>query len=156
MTKPTKWHVRSSKTQISLGVRPVWSESSLSTWRKLGSLTTHWAHSEDSDQTGRMPRLIWVFVGRTCHFVGFVMRWLNSTLIPTFEKWTDVFNCHSLLSKFWKKCLSKSRFRYNIKAIFKLHVSRGLYESLWTVRCHIPARQDLVRWQSINCIKTRI
>ena len=32
--------------------------------------------SEDSDQTGRMPRLIGVFAGRTCHFVGFVMRWL--------------------------------------------------------------------------------
>ena len=25
--------------------------------------------SEDSDQTGRMPRLIWVFVGRTCHLL---------------------------------------------------------------------------------------
>ena len=34
-------------------------------WRKLGSLATHWAHSEDSGQTGRMPRLIWVFDGRT-------------------------------------------------------------------------------------------
>ena len=29
--------------------------------------------SEDSDQTGPMPRLIWVFPGHTCHFVGFVM-----------------------------------------------------------------------------------
>ena len=48
-----------------MSVRPVWSESSLSAWRKLGSLATHWAHSEDSDQTGRMPRLIWVFAGRT-------------------------------------------------------------------------------------------
>ena len=74
MTKPTKWQVHQAKTQISLGIRPVWSESLLSTWRKLGSLTTHWAHSKDSDQTGRMPRLIWVFAGRTCHFVGFVMR----------------------------------------------------------------------------------
>ena len=55
---------------------PVWSESSLYAWRKLGSLATHRAHSEDSDQTGRMPRLIWVFAGRTCHFVGFVMCWL--------------------------------------------------------------------------------
>ena len=49
-------------------------QSSLSTWRNLGSLATHWAHSEDSDQTGWMPMLIWVFAGRTCHFVGFVMR----------------------------------------------------------------------------------
>ena len=32
------------------------------------------ADREDSDQTGRMSRLIWVFAGRTCHFVGFVMR----------------------------------------------------------------------------------
>ena len=29
MTKTTKWHVRPAKTQISLGVHPVWSESSL-------------------------------------------------------------------------------------------------------------------------------
>ena len=65
MTKQTKWHVRPAKTQISLGIRPVWSESSLSAWRKLGSLATHWVHSEDSDQTGRMPRLIWVFDGHT-------------------------------------------------------------------------------------------
>ena len=57
--------LRPAKTQISLGICPVWSESSQSTWRKLGSLATHWAHSEDSDQTGRMPRLIWVFAGRT-------------------------------------------------------------------------------------------
>ena len=33
------------------------------------------ADSEDSDQTWRMPRLICVFDGRTCHFVGFVVRW---------------------------------------------------------------------------------
>ena len=47
------------------GHPPVWSESSLSAWRNLGSLATHWVHSEDSDQTGRMPRLIWVFAGCT-------------------------------------------------------------------------------------------
>ena len=28
-TKPKKWHVRPAKTQISLGIRPVWSESPL-------------------------------------------------------------------------------------------------------------------------------
>ena len=25
MTKPTKWHMRPAKTQINLGIRPVWS-----------------------------------------------------------------------------------------------------------------------------------
>ena len=63
--KTNKMTVRPAKTQISLGIHPVWSESSLSAWRNLGSLATHWVHSEDSDQTGRMPRLTWVFAGRT-------------------------------------------------------------------------------------------
>ena len=58
VTKPTKWALRPAKTQISLGIRPVWSESSLSACRKLGSLATYWVHSENSGQTGRMPRLI--------------------------------------------------------------------------------------------------
>ena len=52
MTKPTKWHVRPVKTQISLGIRPVWSESSLSAWRKIGSLANHWVHSENSGCPG--------------------------------------------------------------------------------------------------------
>ena len=37
------------------------------------------ADSKDSDQTGQMPRLIWVFTGRTDHFVGFVVRRLKYT-----------------------------------------------------------------------------
>ena len=35
--------------------------------------------SEYLDQTGRMPRLTWDFAWRTCHFVGFVVRWLMYT-----------------------------------------------------------------------------
>ena len=53
MPKPTKWHVRQAKAQISLAIHPVWSESSLSIWRYVGPLTTYWAQGEDSDQTGR-------------------------------------------------------------------------------------------------------
>ena len=47
MTKPAKWPLRPAKTQISLGIRPVWSESSLSAWRNIESSATHWAHCED-------------------------------------------------------------------------------------------------------------
>ena len=75
-TKPTKSPVRQAKTQIGLGIRSVWAESSLSAWRNLGFLATHWAHCEDSDQTRLIPRLIWVFARGTDHFVGFVMRLL--------------------------------------------------------------------------------
>ena len=60
ITEP--WHVKTNnvavcpaKPQISLGICPVWSEISLSAFRNLGSLATHWAHSEDSDQTGGCP-----------------------------------------------------------------------------------------------------
>ena len=58
MTKPTEWSVRQAKTQISLGIHPVWSEFSLCAhWVAKDPSFLH-ADSEDSDQTGRMPRLI--------------------------------------------------------------------------------------------------
>ena len=82
--KTNKMTVRPAKTQISLGIRPVWSVSSLSAWRKLGSLATHWAHSEDSDQTGQMSRLNWVFAGRT------------STLLVLHEAAHFVYHCKGL------------------------------------------------------------
>ena len=63
--KTNRVTVRPAKTQISLGIRPVWSESSLcAQWVAKDPSFLH-ADSEDSDQTGRMPRLIWVFAGRT-------------------------------------------------------------------------------------------
>ena len=67
--------------QIRLGIRLA--ESSLSGWRKPVSLATHWAHSEASDQSGRMPmlnppRLIWVFAERT--FILLVLSWGGSFL----------------------------------------------------------------------------
>ena len=39
--KTNKMAVRPAKTQISLGIRPVWSESSRSAWRTIGSLATY-------------------------------------------------------------------------------------------------------------------
>ena len=46
-------------------VHAVWSESSLcAQWVAKGPRFLH-ADSEDSGQTGRMPRLIWVLAGRT-------------------------------------------------------------------------------------------
>ena len=78
--------VRPAKTQISLGIRLVWSESSLCARWVAKDTAFLRADSEDSDQTGRMPRLIWGFAGRTCHFIGFVMRRLSYVYIP----WTCI------------------------------------------------------------------
>ena len=74
--KTNKMTVCPAKTQISLGIRPVWSESSLCTqWVAKDQSFLH-ADSEDSDQTGRMPRLIWVFAGRTTTLL--VLSWGSS------------------------------------------------------------------------------
>ena len=73
--KTNKMSVRQAKTEISLGIRPVWSESSLcaqsvakdSLCAQSVAKDQRFFHvdGEDSDQAGRMPRLIWVFAGRT-------------------------------------------------------------------------------------------
>ena len=71
MTKPIKWHVPPVTTQISLSIRPMWSESAPSAWIYLGPLAIHRAHSEDSDQTGHWadpPTLIGDFAGCLDHF----------------------------------------------------------------------------------------
>ena len=58
------------------GHRPVWSESSLcAQWVAKDPSFLH-ADSEDSDQTGRMPRLIWVFAGLTLTLL--VLSWGGS------------------------------------------------------------------------------
>ena len=56
--------VHHDKTEIGLGISSGCSEFSLSAWRNRGSLVAHCAYSEDSDQTGWMPRLIFVFALR--------------------------------------------------------------------------------------------
>ena len=88
MTKPTKWHVRPAKTQISLGIRQAWSETSLcAQWVAKDPSFLH-ADSEDSDQTGRMPRLIWVFAGRTATLL--VLSWGVSYNLYSFSKHTNL------------------------------------------------------------------
>ena len=92
MTKPTKWHVRPAKTQISLGIRPVWSESSLSAWRKLGSLATHWVHS---------------------HFAGFAMRQLIFFILWNASRFYSLQLFPLLLQTLvWCKCFNMFFFHF--------------------------------------------
>ena len=66
-----------AKTQISLGIRPVWSESlQCAQWVAEDQMFLH-VDSDGSDQTGRMPRLIWVFAVRKGNVIGFDMRRLK-------------------------------------------------------------------------------
>ena len=109
--KTNKVCVRPAKTQISLGIRPVWSESSLSAWRKLGPLATHWAHSEDSDQIGWIPRLIWVFAGRT------------ATLLVLSRGGSDVY---------WHQHLSAWCTPPCLQILFRIVMMAFLFNLRWT------------------------
>ena len=63
--KTNKVAVRLAKSQISLGIHPRWSVSSLCAQRVAKDPSCLHEDSEDLDQTGRNPRLIWVFAGHT-------------------------------------------------------------------------------------------
>ena len=57
-----------------LGIRPAWSESSLCAQWVAKDPSFLNADSENCDQTGRMPRLIWVFAWRTAILLVFSCR----------------------------------------------------------------------------------
>ena len=57
MTKPTKWVCAQRRHSLI-------SVLACTQWVAKDPSFLH-ADSEDSDQTGRMPRLIWIFAGRT-------------------------------------------------------------------------------------------
>ena len=86
--KTNKVTVRLAKTQISLCIRPVWSESSLgASWVTKDPNFLH-ANSEDSDQIGRLS-LCW---GHS-HFVGFVMSRLTCSLGVAQSTCTQCWRC---------------------------------------------------------------
>ena len=103
-TKPTKWPVRPAKTQISLGIRPDWSESSLSAWKTVGSLATQWAHSEDSDPPNQS--LPWAHRS----FCWFCREAAHSLL----QSWVQDFGYSNCLVI--SNLISKSPWKWNISA----------------------------------------
>ena len=89
--------VRPAKTRISLGIRPVWSESSLcAQWVAEDPRFLH-VDSEDSDQTGRMPRLIWVFAG--CTLILLVLSWRGSYINVKKKKYSSWFKSYGQFSQ---------------------------------------------------------
>ena len=78
--------VRPAKTQISLGIRPVWSESLLSASRKLGPLAIQWAQRRlwsDWANAQADLSLRWMH----SHIVGFVTRRLIYNAIIHLWTW---------------------------------------------------------------------
>ena len=104
--KINKVSVRPAKTQISLGIRPVWSESSLcAQWVAKDPIFLH-ADSEDSDQTGQMPRLIWVFAGRKLTLLVLSCRGSNALEAKCIVWHVDI--CHIDIHVAWTMFYKKS------------------------------------------------
>ena len=109
--KTNKMTVCPAKTQISLGLCPVWSESSLGAqWVDPSFLH---ADSEDSDQTGRMPRLIWVFAGRT---VILLVLSCGGSIVPTSHEMIFFFNMVAYSWSVKGTSLRKSRSSMTVKS----------------------------------------
>ena len=127
--KTNKMSVRPAKTQISLGIRPAWSESLPGAhWVAKDPSFLH-ADSEDSDQTGRMPRLIWVFAGHTCHFVGYVMSRLKYCVTPSVDSGHDRFYCFANKNYYHIMYLSLCSDHFNMFAFYMplLYVEKGKF-----------------------------
>ena len=117
--------VRPAKTQISLGIHPVWSVSAdcmKKAWVLSYQLNTQlrlrsaWAsHSEDSDQTGQMPRLIWVCWAQT-HFVGFVMLWLMWAM-----SWENLSSevCEQVAGPHWTVAMTFAHDNFQHRIMYK-------------------------------------
>ena len=80
-----------AKTQIGQGIPPVWTESSLCARCVAKGPKFLLVDSEDSDQLGWMPRLIWVCPGAQSHFVGlvksrliFLINWMTCVMKAIF------------------------------------------------------------------------
>ena len=90
MTKPTKWHVQPAKIQISLGICPVWSESSLSAWRKARAPSYPLSAQRRLIRLGGCPG--WSESSLGTHAILLVLSCTGSS----------VFAEHSLASKSWQ------------------------------------------------------
>ena len=125
MIKSTKWPVRPAKTQICLGICPIWSVFAVRMkkhWALNYLLSTQWRLWSDWG----MARLIWVFAGHTCHFVGFVMRQLIWPCIFAYMKMLYINkNWHKeCWVTLWNGVQSYHTFLGNERLVFKISFSR--------------------------------
>ena len=144
MTKPTKWSVCPAKSQISLGIYPVWSESSLSSWRNLGSLATHWVHSEKT-----LIRLGWSESTLSAyHFVGFVMLLLIyqvAKCILNIKQNVLVKFCFSSKCKYTRVGLNNVIF-WTTNFRFKIHIHK-LFKAKWVAAWQNQQNDLCAQWR---------
>ena len=134
--KPTKWHVRPAKTQINLGIRPVWSEFSLSTWEKLKSLAIIRAHSEASDQTGWMSK------------TDLSLRWAQMSFCWFYHEAAH-FTLSHLRQQYWFMLVQDFLLPETLRE------SEGFYVSVYVI-LQTSSNTHLYLWQVQNCCKMQL
>ena len=133
-------------TQISLGIRPVWSgcpgwsESLLcAQWVAKDPSFLHaffWSH-------WALPRLIWDIAGRTCHFVGFVMRWLKSRFTIPF----------AIVAKCEDKIFLAQKISFGEKQVAKKNLlQKNRHLHITDLGYFMPLNRQLTSW--ITCLKS--
>ena len=86
------------------------------------------ADSEDSDQTGQMPRLIWDFAGCTGHFVGFchaaahIVDPLYSITLYNRKILCNVICVGTNVSVYFQFVMSTTAFQVNVKIFVNNHL----------------------------------
>ena len=104
MTKLTMRLVQPAKTQISLPICTVWSESLLISCAFYSLPAIHRGMNKNLCHTGWMNRLIWVFAGHTGLIVGFVVCWLKSIICAQAKSKANIRFLLTLLSlNFWNR-----------------------------------------------------
>ena len=144
MKKPTKRHMRHAKTQISLGIRQVWSESSLcAQWVAKGPSFLY-ADSKDSYHTIHLLENTYV------HFAYVILTWLSS-IYHSCGAQKGVIMGHVGDTAFLPGHITRSRGWYGFKNPY--HYIRSTRRSCLWLRIQISNRRTC---QKEKCMINRL
>ena len=138
MTKCTKRHVHPMKTQISLGICPIWAEPLLCTQRLAKDPTSLRADSLGWSDFSLGAR----------HFVGFVMVWLNCShfrqeiwsMLPVLQEATLVLRWWSYVKRLWSSLMNVPKKIWYIWALSRENLSSGFETRVDSIRPAQPQK----------------
>ena len=141
MTEPTKWHMQPAKTQISLGICPVWSESSLTAQLVAKNPKVLDADSEDSSDwvdAHADPSLCW-FCHASAHIID--MRRVMRKAVYAICK-----HSRSLISTFVVRCWDSTIPILATSKISRLGLASVAEQAGLSLGGRLPKTGFLVSW----------
>ena len=146
-TIPTVRLVRPAKTQISLRIRAVWSESSLIACAFYSLQAFRGGMNGNPFHTGWTYRLIWVFGGHTGLIVSFIVRWLinirNALLFILYFSFSRTHTLWLEISFSWEILINLILFHY---LIYPKYLTCTSPKSLTSILLHVNVSKILDEW----------